>query len=401
MPDGKLRILMIAPTPYFADRGCHVRIYEEARALTERGHDVRIVTYHLGRDMPGIPTYRIPPIPWYNKLSAGPSWHKPYLDLLLLVKSLATARRFRPHLLHAHLHEGAFLGIFLKKLLGIPLVFDCQGSLSAEIVDHGFVRKGSPVYRFFHAVEGFVNSRADCILTSSGPAARDLREEWHVPTGKVRPLIDGVNTDEFSPRSGEEVRRELGLPADTPIAVFLGVLNRYQGIDILLETVKTLKEREVGLHFLVMGFPEERYRSLAIEAGVGDRVTFTGRIDYREASRHLSAGDIALSPKVSLTEANGKLFNYMACGLPVVAFDTPVNREILGDTGVYARFGDAADFADRLEELVLDEGKRRELALRVRKKAVTEHSWQARGAEFEAAYRWVLSGPAGRSVQQS
>jgi len=401
LPDGKLRILMIAPTPYFADRGCHVRIYEEARALTERGHDVRIVTYHLGRDMPGIPTYRIPPIPWYTKLSAGPSWHKPLLDLLLLVKGLATARRFRPHLLHAHLHEGAFLGIFLKKLLKIPLVFDCQGSLSAEIVDHGFVRKGSPVYRVFRAVEGFVNSRADCILTSSGPAARELREGWNVPAGTVRPLMDGVNTGEFSPRSGEEVRRELGISADTPIAVFLGVLNRYQGIDILLETITTLKKRKIALHFLVMGFPEEHYRSLATEAGVGDRVTFTGRIDYREAARYLSAGDIALSPKISLTEANGKLFNYMACGLPVVAFNTPVNREILGDTGVYARFGDAADFADRLEELVLDEAKRRELAGRVREKAVREHSWEARGDEFEAAYRWVLGGPAGRSVTHS
>jgi glycosyltransferase involved in cell wall biosynthesis len=382
---------MIAPTPYFADRGCHVRIYEEARALTDRGHDVRIVTYHLGRDMPGIPTCRIPPIPWYKKLSAGPSWHKPYLDLMLFFTSYATARRFRPHLLHAHLHEGAFLGIFLKKLLGIPLVFDCQGSLSAEIADHGFVRRESLVYRLFRAVEGYVNSRSDCILTSSGAAAHELREQWKVPAGKVRPLMDGVNTGEFAPRSGEGVRRELAIPADTPLAVFLGVLNRYQGIDILLAAVKTLKQRGVALHFLIMGFPEERYRTLADEAGVADRVTFTGRIDYREAARYLSAGDIALSPKISLSEANGKLFNYMACGLPVVAFDTPVNREILGDTGVYARFGDAADFAQCVEQLVLDEGRRRELAVRVREKAVGEHSWLARGDEFEAAYGWVLS----------
>jgi len=385
-----LRILMVAPTPYFADRGCHVRIFEEARVLVGLGHEVRIVTYHIGRDMPGIATFRIPRVPWYRKLSAGPSWHKPYLDMLLFFKALTVARRFRPHLLHAHLHEGAFLGIFLKRILRVPLLFDCQGSLTSEITDHGFVREGSVPYRLFRLLEGFINGRADRIITSSGPAARELRETWQVSEQKVRAFMDGVDTGEFRPHSREEARRDLNLPADGPIAVFLGILNRYQGIDLLLEVVRIIRERGVALHFLVMGFPEDRFRRLAEEAGIADRVTFTGRVDYRDAARLLSAGDVALSPKISLSEANGKLFNYMACGLPVVAFDSPVNREILGDTGIYARFGDAVDFADRLEALVRDGELRRNLAARVRQRAEREHSWDARGKELEEIYRGLL-----------
>jgi glycosyltransferase involved in cell wall biosynthesis len=385
--NGKLRILMLAPTPYFSDRGCHVRIYEEARALIQRGHEVRIVTYHLGRDLPDIPTRRIPAVPWYRKLAAGPSWHKPYLDLLLFFTATAEVRRFRPDLIHAHLHEGAFLGIFLKMLFRIPLLFDCQGSLTTEIVDHNFARPGSLPYRLFRMIEGFVNSRADLILTSSGAAARDLVERWGVPTVKVRSLMDGVDTEEFRPYEGEMVRKELNLPVGVPVAVFLGVLNRYQGIDILLEVVKTIRDRGVPLHFLIMGFPHEQYQQRAIAEGLSERITFTGRIDYHDAARLLSAGDVALSPKVSLSEANGKLFNYMACGIPVLAFDTPINREILGGAGVYARFGDAADFAARLEELVLQAGLRGELAEKVRDKAVADHSWEARGRELEDACR--------------
>ena len=141
-----MKILMIAPTPFFADRGCHVRIYEEARALIDLGHDVRIVTYHLGRDMEGIPTVRIGQIPWYKKLSPGPSWHKPYLDILLFFKALSSARRCRPDIIHAHLHEGAFVGLLLGKLLHIPMLFDCQGSMTAEMIDHGFIRKGTLLY---------------------------------------------------------------------------------------------------------------------------------------------------------------------------------------------------------------------------------------------------------------
>lgn len=386
----RMKVLMLAPTPYFADRGCHVRIYEEARALRNLGHDVRIVTYHLGRDMPGIPTCRIPSVPWYKKLSAGPSWHKPYLDILLFLKALKTAKAFRPEILHAHLHEGAFIGIFLKKILKIPLLFDFQGSLTTEITDHGFVGKGSIPYRVFHLLEKFINRSADFIITSSERSAMELRENWGMQAGKVCPLMDGVDCEEFRPYPKEEARRALYLPLNEPVAVYLGVLNRYQGVDIFLDVIRMIKEKGRPLHFLIMGFPEEKYRRMADEMGISDCITFTGRIDYAKAAFYLSAGDVALSPKISLSEANGKLFNYMACGLPTVAFDTPINREILGDAGIYAKYADVADFAARLEDLVLDGIRRTELAKRVREKAEREHSWQARGADLEGIYFALL-----------
>lgn len=378
---------MLAPTPYFSDRGCHVRIFEEARTLQAMGHQVRVVCYHLGRDMAAVPTDRIMHIPWYDKLSAGPSWHKPYLDILLFFKALLVARSFKPDLIHAHLHEGAFIGIFLKQLLKIPLLFDCQGSLSGEIIDHGFTRKGSPVARFFAGLEAFINRNADAIITSSGPAAEDLLTRWKIPAEKVTPLPDGVNTDEFCPRDRHEARQMLQLPDDRPIVVFLGIFNRYQGVDLLLDVIRIMKERGVAIHFLLMGFPDGRYRQMAAEMGISGMITFTGRIDYREAPVYLSTGDVAISPKISLTEANGKLFNYMACGLPCLVFDTPVNREILGETGSYARFSDPVDFADRLEGMVADPPGLERQGGCAREKALQEHSWQSRGERLLQLYR--------------
>lgn len=390
MPEPTLKVLMLAPTPYFADRGCHVRILEEARALRALGMDVRIVTYHLGRDMADIPTYRIPAIPWYKKLTAGPSWHKPYLDILLFFKALRLFRSFKADLIHAHLHEGAFVGLLLKKMTGIPLLFDCQGSLTAELVDHDFIRTGSPLFRVFRFLERVINNNVDYILTSSGAAATALVETWGVPETKVTGLIDGVNTVEFRPGDREAVRRALQLPLDRPVAVFLGVLNSYQGVDILLAVAKELHARGVPVHFLVMGFPEAKYRQRAAELALADCLTFTGRIDYQQAPWYLAAGDVAISPKISLTEANGKLFNYMACGLPCVVFDTPVNREILGDSGVYARYGDAADFADQLQALLTEPARRQLLTVQVRQRAVQEHSWQARGQELVGVYEALV-----------
>lgn len=381
---------MLAPTPYFADRGCHVRIYEEARILKHLGHEVCLVTYHLGRDMPEILTERIIAIPWYRKLTAGPSWHKPYLDILLFFKALKTARNFRPDLIHAHLHEGAFIGIFLKKILGIPLLFDCQGSLTGELIDHGFMRPGSWLATVFAALERFINRNVDAIITSSTSAADALSTTWGIPAALVNPLTDGVNTMEFQPGDRVAAKQTLGLPADRPVIVFLGLLNRYQGVDLLLEVIAILKGRGVSAHLLLMGFPEEKYRRKAFDMDIAEMITFTGRVDYRQAPYYLAAGDLAVSPKISLTEANGKLFNYMACGLPCLVFDTPVNREILGETGTYASFADPVDFADRLAEMIADPPGLEHQGGRAREKALQEHSWQARGERLVQIYRSLI-----------
>ena len=369
---------MLAPTPFFADRGCHVRIYEEARALVQAGHEVQIITYHLGRDMPGLVTHRTAFLPWYSKLEAGPSWHKPYIDILLFFKALSAAQKFKPDLIHAHLHEGAFIGIFLKQILGIPLLFDCQGSLCGEMIDHGFMVKGSVLARFFGWIEAFINRSVDRIITSSTPAADDILNRSTLSEQFVTPVTDGVNTDDFCPMDKVSARQELAIPENTPVAAFLGLFNHYQGLDILFEAILILKDRGLTVHFLLMGFPDEKYREMAKSMGIEAMITFTGKVDYSKAAKLLSAADLALSPKISLTEANGKLFNYMACALPSLVFDTPVNREILGDCGFYATFGSSLDYADKIEALLSDSALCKKVGDISRQKALKEHSWSSR-----------------------
>ena len=382
---------MLAPTPYFADRGCHVRIHEEARALIARGHDVRIATYHLGRDLPDISTYRTPNIPWYHKLEAGPSLHKLYLDALLLLKALQIIPDFRPHLIHAHLHEGGAIGWVLKKLTGLPLLLDYQGSLTGECIDHGFFAAESFPAAIFRKVEQFIHCAADRIITSAGPAVSTLVEEWHMPAPKVSALIDAVDTEQFRPQPPQDARQQLGIPAETFVVAYLGLTNRYQGVDLLLDSIEIIKNSAPSIRFLIMGFPDEHYRKEARRRGLENMIHFTGKVDYNRAPLYLSAGTIAVTPKLSRTEANGKIFNYMACGLPVVTFDTPVNREILGDSGVYATYGDASDLAARIIALSQDQAQREHLSRAVRETACSEHSWQRRGQELEKVYLAMLS----------
>jgi glycosyltransferase involved in cell wall biosynthesis len=381
---------MIAPTPYFADRGCHVRIYEEARALQDLGYEVEICTYHLGDDRPGVTTHRITRIPWYNKLTAGFAWQKFYIDVLLLLKTWSVARRFRPHLLHGHLHEGAAIGWVVGRMLGIPVIGDFQGSLSGELHAHKSIPSRGWLYRFVAHNEGWIDRLPDVAVASCDDVAQELNQRFGVPD--IVLALDGVDTEVFRPDIEVGDLRTL-VPPDRRAVVYLGLLNAYQGVDHLLEAIPAVLARVPQAYFLIMGYPDvEGYRQKARRLGVEDHVRFPGRIDYDQAPRYLALGEVAAGPKLSETESNGKLYNYMACALPTVAYDTPPSREILGDLGVYAPRGDVAALADAIAGLLEDPEASRQLGLKLRQRVQTYFSWQNTARQLATAYDLALAG---------
>ncbi|MGD8794217.1 MAG: glycosyltransferase family 4 protein [Anaerolineae bacterium] len=378
------RVLMVAPTPFFAHRGCHVRIYEEARALQALGCQVEVVTYHLGDERPGLRTHRTLRLPWYNKLSAGPSWHKLYIDLLLLFKTLSVARRFRPDVIHGHLHEGAAIGWLVGKLLGIPLVGDFQGSLSGEMKAHRFIDGRGWLYRFVAHNEGWIDRLPQVAVASCSDVAQELHDRFGVE--EVVLALDGADTETFHPGAEAGDLADL-VPPGRRAVVYLGVLSTYQGTDHLLEAVPRVLARVPDAYFLIMGYPnQDRYAQKARALGVAEQVGLPGRIDYDRAAAHLALGEVAVGPKLSETESNGKLYNYMACALPTVAFDTPPSREILGDLGVYAPRGDVEALAEAIAGLLENPGEAQVLGQKLRRRVMEHFSWQNTARQLLGAY---------------
>jgi len=384
-----MRVLMLAPTPFFGDRGCHVRILEEVRGLRPLGVEVLVATYHVGRDVPEVPAVRTPSLPWVRRLPVGFSIHKPYLDLLLLVTAARAARTFRPDVLHGHLHEGAALATLLGRRLGRPAVADLQGSLTGELIDHHALPASGPLPRLSRAIERAILRGPARLLASSTSFARELRERWDAGD-RVVPLPDGVDPDVFRPGlPADDLRDALGLTGKR-IVVYLGVLTAYQGVDDLLAAWPAVVAALPDAHLLLMGYPNEsRYRARVAAAGLGVSVTVTGRIDYAQAPRYLALGEVAISPKRSATEANGKLLNYMASGLATIAYDGPVSREILGEAGVFVPLGDRVALGTACAGLLADAGERKWRGQALRERAVGEFGWPALAGRLAGVYRDV------------
>lgn len=389
----KLKILMIAPTPFFADRGCHMQIYEQARSIQKRGHEVRIVTYPIGRDMPEVTVVRMPNVaPWYHKLTAGASWTKIYLDFFLIATVWREARRWKPDILHGHLHEGCFIGWVVSKFTGIPFVFDLQGSLTGEMLAYGFVKKGNILYRFFFALERWLDHLPPHSMTHSTSRRLELIQVFGILPERVTTIFDGTNLDLFRPfPKSEALMKQYAIPHNKKLVVYLGRLEQYQGVDLLIQSISGIVKQCPDVHFLIFGYPNvEFYTKLAEDFGVREYITFGGRIEYPRAGEYICLGDFAVTLKQDV-EDNGKLYNYMSCALPVVALDNGVNREVVGDTGFYVKeFSTRAVQQSILEALRTPEHELKEMGKRARAKIMENFTWDKSAERMEGVYAKIL-----------
>jgi len=387
---------MIAPMPFLEDRGAPIRVYGEAKGLTKLGHQVNVVCYHHGREIPeAIKIQRIMRVPWYKRTAAGPTYHKVYLDMLLLFKAFNVIRVNGFDVVHAHLHEGAALAQILNLLLKTnkPLIFDAQGSLTGEMSAHGFIEPSSFMSRLWRLVESKIYDGSGLILASSPHLIEMLRKGFGIPKEKIKYVPDGVDTDLFDPDrcSGKKIRRKYNLE-DKNIIIFTGIFTRYQGLDFLIEEVipYVAKERR-DAKFMLIGYPVDEYRKLARRVGVEESIVFTDKQRFDEIPKFLVAADIAVTPKfMKMGEANLKILTYMAMGLPTVCFDYIYNKQMLQGSGLTTKPGDAQEFADAILELLDNPRRRKEMGQRARVTAQNEYSWLSTARKIVEIYNKVI-----------
>ena len=340
-----MKILMVAPTPFFSDRGTHIRILEEALALEKLGHKIIIATYHIGRDIdPEINTKidvrRIRRLLfWYKKLEAGPDWQKIFLDLMLIRKTFFLARTQKPDIIHGHLHEGVLIGLLVKKALfwrKMKLVSDFHGSLTNEMVSHGYLGAGM-LKKVFNFIEKIINNLGDFAIASSWENTEEIKK--FRKDGKVETILDGVDLDYYKNLPvKEESKKELEVPMEKTVVVYTGALVPNKGINYLIDAILIAFRKNKDLFFVVAGFPVKGIKKFVKENGLEGNVRVIHPLNYFDLPKILNASDIAIDPKDSkVNQASGKILQYMGAGLPIVCFDKSNNRRYLADGAYYAR----------------------------------------------------------------
>ncbi|MBE9126154.1 MULTISPECIES: glycosyltransferase family 4 protein [unclassified Coleofasciculus] len=132
----RMNVLMLAPHPFYQNRGTPIAVNLVLKVLSKRGDQVDVVTYPEGQDIhyENVNIYRIPRLPFIRKIRPGFSWKKIICDIFMFFKVIHLVATKHYDLVHAG-EEAVFIGLFLKVFLKIPYVYDMDSSLAQQMVE--------------------------------------------------------------------------------------------------------------------------------------------------------------------------------------------------------------------------------------------------------------------------
>lgn len=321
-----MKILMIAPEPFFEPRGTPFSEYFRIQALAALGHSVDLVTYPFGadRDIPGLRIFRCWRPPGMRTVKTGPSAAKLVLDFFLFCKALGRLFRGRYDLIHTH-EEGNIMGVVCQKLTRIPHLYDMHSSLVQQMDNFQFTRSRA-IVRFFRVIERISLKNAASVIV----ICRSLFEHAAAITGAAKlTLIENFMDDR--PAAGDEserrrLRGEIN-PDGKKIVMYTGTLETYQGIPLLLDSLDLLAGE---FRLALVGGTPAQVEALRLDLrarGLADRVSLLGQKPAADIPRYLQAADVLVSPRTLGTNIPLKIYSYLASGVPVVATDLPTHTQ--------------------------------------------------------------------------
>ncbi len=370
---------MIAPEPFFEPRGTPFSEYHRIRALLELGHTVDLVTYPFGRDvsLPGLRVFRCLRPPFIRDVRIGPSLAKVPLDLAIALTTVRRALSDRYDVVHSH-EEGSFIGVLLAWVLGVPHLYDMHSSLPQQLANFSFSRSRL-LTKAFAIMERFVIRRSRVVIVICPQLEETVRA---IDTNVPVVLIENAPGSGDAPvaGSGARVRETLGLGATTPMVLYTGTFEAYQGLDLLFESARVVAARVPDVRFVLAGGrPDqvEQARSAVARLGLDGHVVFAGQRPAEEIPAYLDAADVLVSPRSTGTNTPLKIYQYLRSGRPIVATRLLTHTQVLSDDVAVLTDATAEGLGDGIVRTLRNPAEGRAIGERARTLADTKYSYEA------------------------
>jgi glycosyltransferase involved in cell wall biosynthesis len=393
------RVLIIVqnlPVPF--DR----RVWLECKALTSAGHQVAVVCPKGDGDpshevIDSVELYKYKPYaPGGSKLDFVTEYAYSFLATAWLTMKARRSGRFG--VVQACNPPDIFwpIALVLRVLDGARFVFD-HHDLCPELYESRFPGGPRLPYRALRALERRTHRTANHVISTND----SYRNIAVTRSGKSPADVTVVRTgpDPQRMRRGQEfpeLRRGRRF-----LAAYIGVMGPQDGVDNVVRAadfvVHKLGREDIAFTLIGSGDCFDELVALRDELDLAGHVEFTGRVPDDVVARILSTADVGLSPdpKNPLNDLStmNKSMEYMAFGLPVVAFDLRETRVSAGRAAVYVKPNVVSLYAEAIVELMDDEPARSLMGRLGRARVEEDLAWNHQQEAYLDVYRDLISGP--------
>lgn len=358
-----------------------------AEALWQAGHDIHVVTYHLGDRSAPLPfnVHRIRNVPGYTDCRPGPTLRKlVQLDPLLTGTLKRLLRHQEFDLIHAHHYEGLIAALISRA--GLPVVYDAHTLLASEL----------PYYRLglTRNMKEFLGRQLDLRLPAQADhiiaVSESIREAFvasgRIEDDRVSVIPNGVEAEHFA-----KTAPGISPPAAHGRLVFAGNLAPYQGIELLLQSFARVRRRlDTATLSLLTDSDFTPYESLAGRLGIRAAIEITNP-DYNALPACLQRAEVLLNPRPPCEGIPQKLLNYMAAGRPIVSFAGSAKIIEHGHTALVVPDDDVNAFAEAILHLLQEPSLCRRLGGNAQGLVASQYGWAQVAVKITAVYRRVLA----------
>ncbi|MFT5699100.1 MAG: glycosyltransferase involved in cell wall biosynthesis [Desulforhopalus sp.] len=387
MSSEQLDVLVLAPHPFFINRGTPIDVQLVVRALSERDDTtIDMIVYPEGEDidLPKVSVYRVPFTRNVKGVRPGFSLKKIYIDFFMVFYTWKKVHSKRYSLIHAG-EESVFIAMLMKMIYKIPYIYDIDSSIAQQMVEKN--PKLKPIAKIFNWFE----ARAMKGALANAPVCHALRELCEKnQSSKTVTLhdISQLKNPDLAPTG--LVRKEIN--SEGLILLYCGNLEEYQGVGLLVESMPYVVKEDVKIELVIIGgIPEDIdfYTQKAEALGVGQNVHFLGPRPFDQLDAHLADADILVAPRVKGVNTPMKIFPYLHSGKPVLLTKLYTHTQIVTDEEAYLADANPKAFGAGIVELAKSPELRYKLGKNGRAFVEREHVYTAHKKRVDELYSWV------------
>ena len=369
-----MKVLVLAPQPFYQERGTPIAVDMLVRVLSDRGDQVDLLTFHEGSDRPykNLRIFRIPRIPGTSNLRPGISFKKMVCDVPFFFRMLSLVARNHYDVVHA-VEESSFMAMMLRAVTGKPYIADMDSLMSAQLIDRFPLFK--PVGSIMRWLEFLPIRHAALVVPMCDRFADEARA--YRKSEDIIVLKDVTLVPRDHPTSVDSIRVELQI--DGFVAMYIGNLEAYQGIDLLLAASKRAMTLAEGIHLVLIGGRSEdiaKYREMADELKISSTTHFLGPRSVKDIGGYMSQADVLVSPRNQGVNTPMKIYSYLDSGVPVLATGLLTHTQVLNSDVALLVDPDEQSFANGLLQLKDDPDLRGRLARNAKEYVAREHSYE-------------------------